>query len=229
MPFLVFYCSVLSKVLQKHDLCVLSAGETFLKIKTKIENIKTTPFDDLPSVKLLCSRVNVDSSGTSYQGTDISNYDAAMQYFRNNYSDLAKQVLRCLHSRIKVLHTELLTHLLTLLTPIGWDKSQDGSFAYSSLDYLINRFQVPLLKRNVNVSLIKEEWDDITNYARRYFNLVQESYRVIWWKLFNYTESGNWTNIIISFSFLFILPACFQWQVRKGLLFDEKYQIDEAY
>ena len=65
------------------------------------------------------------------------------------------------------------------MTPIGWDKSQDGSFAYSSLDYLINRFQVPLLKRNVNVSLIKEEWDDITNYARRYFNLVQESYRVI--------------------------------------------------
>ena len=136
--------SVLSKVLQKDDLCVLSAVETILKIKTKIENIKTTPFDDLPSVKLLCSRVNVDSSGTSYQGTDISNYDAAMQYFRNNYSDLAEQVLRYLHSRIKVQHTELLTHLLTL-TPIGWDKSQDGSFTYSSLDYLINRFQAPLL------------------------------------------------------------------------------------
>ena len=77
VPFLVILkpASVLSKVLQKDDLCVLSAVETILKIKTKIENIKTTPFDDLPSVKLLCSRVNVDSSGTSYQGTDISNYD----------------------------------------------------------------------------------------------------------------------------------------------------------
>ena len=151
--------------------------------------------------------MNVDSSGTSYQGTDISNYDAAMQYFRNNYSDLAEQVLRCLHSRIKVQHTELLTHLLTLLTPIGWDKSQDGSFAYSSLDYLINRFQAPLLKRNIYVSLRKEEWDDMTDYARRYFNLVQESYRVIWWKLFNCTESGTWTNILALVSLLFCLPV----------------------
>ena len=99
--------------------------------------------------------MNVDSSGTSYQGTDISDCDAAMQYFRNNYSDLAEQVLRCLHSRIKVQHTELLTHMLTVLTPIGWNLSQDGFFAYSSLGYLINRFQAPLLKRNVNVSIIR--------------------------------------------------------------------------
>ena len=35
--------SVLSKVLQKDDLCVISAVETILKIKTKIENIKPLP------------------------------------------------------------------------------------------------------------------------------------------------------------------------------------------
>ena len=57
------------------------------------------------------------------------------------------------------------------------------------------------------------------DYARRYFNLVQDSYHVIWWKLFNWTESGNWTNIIISFSFPFILPACFQWQVSQKKLY----------
>ena len=38
---------------------------------------------------------------------------------------------------------------------------------------------MPLLKGNVNTSLMKEEWDDKTDYARQYFNLV-DSYRVIW-------------------------------------------------
>ena len=81
--------------------------------------------------------------------------------------------------KIKVQHTELLSHVLTLLTPIGWDKGQDGSFAYSSFDYLTERFLVPLQKGNVNTSLMKEEWDDKTDYARQYFNLVH-SCRVIW-------------------------------------------------
>ena len=51
-----------------------------------------------------------------------------------------------------------------------------------------------------------KEWDDMTDYARRYFNLV-DSYRVIWWKHFNCTESGNWTNILALVALLFCLPA----------------------
>ena len=102
------------------------------------------------------------------------------------------------------LATEFLSHIWTLLTPIGWDKGQDGSFAYSSLDYLTERFLVPLQKRNVNSSQKKEEWDDMTDYARRYINLV-DSYRVIW--CFSYTESGNWTNILALVALLFCLPA----------------------
>ena len=110
----------------------------------------------------------------------------------------------CLCNRIKVQHTAFLSHIWTLLTPIGWDKGQDGSFAYSSLDYLTERFLVPLQKRNVNSSQKKEEWDDMTDYARRYINLV-DSYRVIW--CFSYTESGNWTNILALVALLFCLPA----------------------
>lgn len=208
-----FFCdllkpaSVLSKALQRDDLCVLGAVETILKIKKRIENIKTTPFDDLPTIKLLHSRVKVDSSGTTYQGADICNYDTAMQYFRSNYSDLAEKVLQCLHSRIKDQHTELLTHLLTLLTPIGWDKSPDGAFGYPALNYFTHRFQDPLLKRNVVVTQIKEEWDDMIDYAKRYFDLVRDDYRVIWWKLFNCAVSSDWTNVLALISLLFCLPV----------------------
>ena len=139
-------------------------------------------------------------------GTEITNFEIAIEYFKGKYSDLVENVLVCLRSRIKVQHTDLLSHVLTLLTPIGWDKSQDGSFAYSSLDYLTEWFLVPLQKENVNTSLMKEEWDDMTDYARWYFNLV-DSYRVIWWELFNCTESGNWTNILALVALLFCLPA----------------------
>ena len=46
----------------------------------------------------------------------------------------------------------------------------------------------------------------MTDYASQYFNLV-DSYRVIWWKLFNCTESGNWINILALVTLLFCLPA----------------------
>lgn len=107
--------SILCKVLQKDKICVLSAIEAFVKTKKSIEKIKDTPFDDLPNVKMLCNRVKMDASGgKSYQGTEISNYDSALQYYKSNYSDLVHRVLECLRNRMKVQHTDLLTHILTI-------------------------------------------------------------------------------------------------------------------
>ena len=83
---------------------------------------------------------------------------------------------------------------------------QKSGWIICILDYLTERFLVPLQKGKFNTSLTKEEWDDMTGYARRYFNLV-DSYCVIWWKLFNCTESGNWTNILALVALLFCLPA----------------------
>jgi hypothetical protein len=40
----------------------------------------------------------------------------------------------------------------------------------------LTKFQVPLEKAGVDCSLIMEEWEDITDYAKRYLNLVQENY-----------------------------------------------------
>ena len=80
-----------------------------------------------------------------------------VEMVKGKYSEIFDKVLVCLCNRIKFQHTEFLSHIWTLLTPIGWDKVQDGSFAYSSLDYLTERFLVPLQKRYVNSSQKKEE------------------------------------------------------------------------
>ena len=69
-------------------MCILSA-------------IMATPLDDLCTIKIVCSRVCVQSSGTTYQGTDITNFEKAIEYFKGKYSDLVDKVLVCLYNRIK--------------------------------------------------------------------------------------------------------------------------------
>ena len=47
----------------------------------------------------------------------------------------------------------------------------------------------------------------IVEYAKRYLNLVQDDYKVIWWKLFNSPDNTKWTNILAVVELLFCLPV----------------------
>ena len=60
---------------------------------------------------------------------------------------------------------------------------------------------------SVNCAVLNEEWDDIVEYAKRYLNLVQDDYKVSWWKLFNSPDSTKWTNILVVVELLFCLPV----------------------
>ena len=44
------------------------------------------------------------------------------------------------------------------------------------------------------------------DYAKRYLNLVEDDYKVIWWKLYNVPYAKNWTNILTVVEQLFCLP-----------------------
>ena len=55
-------------------------------------------------------------------------------------------------------------------------------------------------------SLVQEEWDDVVDYARRYLNLVQDEYKIVWWKLFNSFDSKKWSNVLAVVVLLFCLP-----------------------
>ena len=112
----------------------------------------------------------------------------------------------CLKDRVKAQNTDLLTYALTILAPKGWEKTEDASFGYEALDSLSTRFKVPLEKAEVDCSLLQEEWDDMVDYARRYLNLVQEEYQVVWWKLFNAVDAKKWSNILSLVELLFCLP-----------------------
>ena len=109
-------------------------------------------------------------------------------------------VQNCLRDRVKLQHTDVLTHSLTILATYGWEKADNGSFACDALESLSTRFRVPLEKAGV------EEWEDIIDYAKRYLNLVKENYATIWWKLFNAVDASIWQNILTLVELLFCLP-----------------------
>ncbi len=109
---------------------------------------------------------------------------------------------------MKVQSTDLLTYALTILVTHGWEKSESTSFGHEALESICARFLIPLENAQVDCSLVREEWDDLMDYAKRYLNLVQQDYKVIWWKLFNASEADvkKWTNILSVVELLFCLP-----------------------
>ena len=48
--------------------------------------------------------------------------------------------------------------------------------AEAAFHRLIPHFQVPLEKAGIDVSLVKEEWDDLTDDAKRYLDPAEEEY-----------------------------------------------------
>ena len=64
----------------------------------------------------------------------------------------------------------------------------------------------PLQEAKVNCALLQQEWEDMVYYAKEYINLVQDPYRVVWWKLFNSPDAKKWTNILTLVELTFCIP-----------------------
>ncbi len=101
---------------------------------------------------------------------------------------------------------QLLTHAITLLSTHGWERSDNPSFGYAALDAICQWFRVPLEKATIDSSLVQEEWDDMVEYAKKYLNLVQEDYKIVWWKLYNAVDAKKWSNVLAIIELLFCLP-----------------------
>ena len=203
--------SILCKVLQEDDVCVVRAIEALVKAAKQCDKLKDTDFDKLPTVKRVLDRITQDaddSTSHTYQEVQLKGYVRALTYYKNAHqkSEFLYLIQSCLRDRIKIQSTELLTHAITILATHGWEKSTDPSFGHEALEYISTRFQVPLENANVDCSKLCEEWEDILDYARRFLNLMQD-YKITWWKLFNSSDSSKWENILAVAELLFCLPV----------------------
>ena len=63
--------AILCKVLQQDDVCVVDAIEAILKTSKAFEKLASTSLDDLPTMKMVSSRMvhNADSSTTYTSGS----------------------------------------------------------------------------------------------------------------------------------------------------------------
>ena len=102
--------------------------------------------------------------------------------------------------------TDLLTHAVTVLATNGWERSESSSFGHAALNAISQRFQISMEDASIDCSAVQEEWDDMVDYRRKYLKLVQEDYKVLWWKLFNTVDTKQWSNILDVVELLFSLP-----------------------
>ena len=168
--------------------------------------------EDFPSVKEVILRLKDDlstSSGSAfsktYQGVEVIKLDQSLTLFSSNYKAYIDSVLARLHKRLKI-DAATLTHALKVLATHGWQKTEDASFGVEAIHALAERFAVPLQEAKVNCALLEQEWEDMVYYAKEYINLVQDPYRVVWWKLSNSPDATKWTNILTLVELTFCIP-----------------------
>jgi hypothetical protein len=92
--------------------------ESLLKTKKNLDSLKTTTFEDLPSVKKVINRIKQDGI-TTYQRAEITNYEGAISFLRSHQADYMEAVQDCLRDRVKIQHTDVLTHSLIILATYG--------------------------------------------------------------------------------------------------------------
>ena len=76
--------AILCKVLQDDEVCVVSAIEAVLKTNKAIDVIKTTAFDDLPTIKKVNGIVEHKDAVTNYQGADLASCELGLAYLKSH-------------------------------------------------------------------------------------------------------------------------------------------------
>ena len=103
-------------------MCVVGAIEALLKTSAANEKVKSTPFEELPTVKKILSQIKQEYGSVTYQGAEVTKYDQAIMVFlKSNHAEYVELFQACLRNRIKVQSTELLCHTLTILVTNGWE------------------------------------------------------------------------------------------------------------
>lgn len=156
-------CSVLCKVLQEEKVCVVRAAEALLNVKKNIESQKSTAFEELPTVKKVLYRLKIvpGNDKAVYQEAELKNYNTSLNFFKSKYEEYLKLVQKCLRSRTKVQHIELISHTLTILATHGWEKREDASFGHEALSYITQSFKY-LWKKQVLIFLLS--WTNGTTW-----------------------------------------------------------------
>ena len=195
--------SILCKVLQEDELCIVRAIEQIMKTKKNIDKLKGMEFESLPTLRKVLARITEDRK---YQGVKVLQYEAGKEYVKSNWVGWTGGIEAYLKDRLQTEHIDLLSNAITILATNGWQRQEDARFGCPAIDKLCESIRAPLENAQIDLSLIEEEWDDMVEYATSYLNLVQDDYKAVWWKLFNCADAKKWNNVLALVELLFCLP-----------------------
>ena len=120
--------------LQEDGLSVIRVIEAVTKTVKALDQIKSAPFEELPTVKLLLGRLQEEGGSVIYQGQEFKKHRQGLEYIKNNCTQWVEAVQSCLQKRIKTGEIELLSHAITLLATHGWEHSESPSFGNPALE-----------------------------------------------------------------------------------------------
>ena len=196
----------LCKALQEEEVCVISAVKALLDTANSINSLKSVDFHNLPTVKMVLSRIKAGDKEVTYQGAVISRLAEANQVLARSKNAYAESISMCLKNRVNDENLTVLNAIITLLATHRWEKTSEVTFGDSAVETLADHFKDALVFAGFDHVLLLSEWHSMLTYAKQYLNLAVEDYRKTWWKIFNCAKSGKWKNILLIVELVFSLP-----------------------
>ena len=79
--------AVLSKTSHEEDLCTVRAIDSIMKTKSRLDKLRVTAFQELPSVKKVIGRIKNDSNNSFlllYQVVHLKDYKPSLEYLETH-------------------------------------------------------------------------------------------------------------------------------------------------
>ncbi len=211
--------SLLSKTLQEDDLDVVLGLQLILKSKKSLKSLAELDPLQWPTVKLVLGRLDDDNA---YQGSTLQCYnDAMLQSCKDQALADLKRLDKTMRDRLAWTDVKILRSILVFLDTQSWccpvtntsnnsESEDEGDVVMaevlSAVEYITSTFRDPLEAKGIDLLSLRDETEDMVEYARKYLSLDQEGYRKIWYKLHVCPNASRWQNVLLLCELGFSLP-----------------------
>lgn len=191
-------CAVLSKSLQKDDVDILGALTGIIKTLKKTEKLASKPLEEWPTYAATLNKCSPDGNdgAISYQCQSLKGFKETLRMYSAKYTEYCSKVTECIKSRLSWSDLEMMRDIIFVL-----------SSHVESIERLVERFIIPLQGAGVLTGVIKEEFQNMIEYAVEYIAVSSHDYKSTWWRLFHAPNASEWQNALTLATLLFSLPA----------------------
>ena len=195
--------------LQKDDVDILGALTGIIKTLKETEKLASKPLEEWPIYAATLNKCSPDGNdgAISYQCQSLKGYKETLRMYSAKYTEYYSKVTECIKSRLSWSDLEMMRDIIFVLSSHGWEKVVEEKNNLESIERLVERFIIPLQGAGVLTGVIKEEFQNMIEYAVEYIAVSSHDYKSTWWRLFHAPNASEWQNALTLATLLFSLPA----------------------